>query len=375
MKFLVNTKTLREQLALTEGVVPKNPMIPVLENFLVEISQDNLKVTTSDLQITCITSLPVEAKEEGKMAIPASIFSQTLQNLPEEIITVSFDQESYNIEIQASKGKYKLSSENPNDFPAPPEVENSFHISLSTNLLLQAIKRSAYAMSTDELRPAMNGLLLKIGPDGTIFVVTDGHRLVYYGQHDATHDTAHSLLIPRKAIQMIDKVLKKTTAEKIDIQFNPSQALFQIAGVQIFCRLIDERFPDYDKVLPKENNNHIFVDREEILDSLQRVSIYANKSTNQMRIKVTGEKFAIIVEDLDFSNEATEHITCTHEGEDIEMGFNIKFLIEALQNMEEKQVRLELSEPSRAALAIPIFQENEPSKKNVALVMPIMLNE
>ena len=374
MKFLVNTKVLHDQLSLTEAVIPKSPMIPVLENFLFEITDGKLQVTVSDLQITCITSVSIEAKESGKMAIPAHIFMQTLQNLPEEIITISFDEKSYNVDIQSAKGRYKLSSENPSDFPSPPEIEKSFTIELSAELLHKGISRTSYAMSSDELRPAMNGLLVKLDKDGLTLVGTDGHRLVTYTKSELKQEAAHSIIIPRKAVQMLQKALKKNLDKSVSLQFNTSQACFQIAETQIICRLIDERYPDYEKVVPEGNKNYIVVDREEILDSLHRTSIYANKSTQQMRIKVVGEKFTLIVEDLDFSNEATEDISCTHEGEDIEMGFNVKFLIDVFHYMEEEKVRLELSDPNRAAIAIPVEESKEETEKNMALVMPIMLS-
>ena len=374
MKFLVNTKLLHERLALIEAVIPKNPMIPVLENFLLEIIDGNLQVTVSDLQITCVTSVGVEAKENGKMAIPAHIFMQTLQNLPEEIITVSFDEQSYNVDIQSTKGRYKLSSENPSDFPSSPEIEKSFTVELPVELIHEGISRTAYAMSNDELRPAMNGLLVKLNEKGVTFVGTDGHRLVTYAKNTPKQDTAHSMIVPRKAVQMLQKVLKKNPDKSVNLQFNPSHACFQIEDVHIMSRLMDEQYPDYEKVVPEGNKNYIVVDRLEILDSLRRTSVYANKSMPQMRISVVGEKFTLIVEDLDFSNEATERISCTHEGEDIEMGFNIRFLIDVFEHITEDKVRLELSDPNRAALATPITEDKKDSAKNMALVMPIMLS-
>ena len=374
MKFLVNTKTLYDQISVAEGIIPKNPMIPILENFLFEINQGQLSVMATDAQITCVTRMPIEAKEDGRMAIPAGKFLQTLQNLPEEIITISFDEQSYNIEIQATPGKYKLSSENPADFPAPQEVENDFSVSLRAEALLSAISSSSYAMSTDELRPAMNGLLVKLGPEGVSFVGTDGHRLATYVEESPTHETSHHMIVPRKAVHMLEKILKKYSEETVLIRFNTSLAHFQISNLEMSCRLIDERFPDYEKVIPKENNNHITLNREEVLASLRRAAIYANKSTQQIRIQVKGEKCTLIVEDLDFSNEANETLSCVHEGEDIEMGFNVKFLTDMFTHIEEPQVRLEVSDPNRAALLVPISEQTDQSPRSRALVMPIMLN-
>ena len=375
MKFLVNTKTLYDQISLTEGAIPKNPMIAILENFLFEINEGNLKVTATDSQITCVTQMPIEAKDNGKIAIPATIFLQTLQGLPEEIITISFDENSYNIEIQASRGRYKLSSENPADFPSHTEVENGFSASIGADVLLKAISRTAYAMSNDELRPAMNGLLMKLGPDGISFVGTDGHRLVTYIQDQPTHETSHSMIIPRKAVLMLEKMLKKHATESVSIEFNTSLARFQFAHIEMSCRLIDERFPDYEKVIPEGNNNHITLDKAEVLSSLKRAAIYANKSTQQIRVQVKGEKCALIVEDLDFSNEATENLSCTHEGEDIEMGFNVRFLMDVFQHIEESHVRLEVSDPNRAALLVPVAAaDTKEVPRDRALVMPIMLS-
>ena len=374
MKFLVNKKALEEHLTLIHSVIPKNPTIPVLENFLFEIKEGKLKVTASDLQITSVTSTDIESKEDGKMAIPASIFLETLRNLPEQMITISLDTKSYMIEVQSSHGRYKLSSENPADFPMPQRPEKSFSIELQKSILQEAIQSTAYAISNDELRPAMTGLFMKISSEGVVFVGTDGHRLTTFTHASvkAKEDVTHTMILPYKVVNMLKALLTKSSSEEIRVEFNPTQALFLFDHVEISCRLIDERFPDYEKVIPTSNNNHITVSREEMLSSLKRVAIYANRSTNQMRLKVTGGELKLIVEDLDFSNEAVEDFSCTHTGEDIEIGFNVRFMIDIFQHMQAEKLCIQVDDPEKAALVLPTKESQE--SKNLALIMPIMLD-
>ena len=374
MKFLVNVVALREQLTLINSVIPKNPTIPVLENFLFEIKEGRLKVTASDLQITSVTSTDIESKEEGKMAIPASIFLETLRKLPEEIITISLDTESYMIEVQSSKGRYKLSSENPEDFPISQRPEKSFSIELEKSTLQEALQSTTYAISNDELRPAMTGLFVKISSKEIVFVGTDGHRLTTF-THMFTkeqEDVTHTMILPFKVVNMLKALLAKSSSESVHIEFNPTQALFLFEHVELSCRLIDERFPDYEKVIPNSNNNHITISREEMLSSLERVAIYANKSTQQMRFKVSGEQLSLIVEDLDFSNEAKETFSCTHTGEDIEIGFNVRFMIDIFQHMSSEKLCVQVEDPEKAALVLPVEESQE--TKHLALIMPIMLD-
>ena len=151
-----------------------------------------------------------------------------------------------------------------------------------------------------------------------------------------------------------------------------ANAFFHVNNIKMICRLIDERFPDYENVIPADNENHMSINRMEILNSLKRISIYANKTTNQVRLKITGSELQISAEDLDFSNEANERLSCEHDGEDIEIGFNARFLIEMLNNLDSKEITLQLSEPNRAGLIVP--KEKNENEDILMLVMPVMLS-
>ena len=321
-----------------------------------------------------MVELQVESKEDGSVAIPAKILIETLKNLPEQPVTFSIDDENYNIEINSDNGRYKLAGENSADFPKVPEVSDGYSTVINCEVLNTAISNTIFSTSTDELRPAMTGVFFKLSENSCTYVSTDGHRLVKYIRSDIKGDEVdHDMILPRKSLNLLKSVLPSDKSLEIKLDFNASNAYFSFENVRMVCRLIDERYPDYDNVIPSDNTNLVTLSRSEILGSLKRISIYANKTTNQVRLKITGSEILMSAEDLDFSNEANERISCEHDGEDIEIGFNAKFLIELLSNIDSDKVILKLSEPNKAGLIIPdnIGEDEEITM----LVMPVMLND
>ncbi len=372
MKFIVNSAYLLRQLSNINGVITTNPVVPILENFLFELEKGGLTVTASDLQTSMITELQVESKEKGSIAVPARILLDTLKNLPEQPVTFSIDESTYSIEIISDNGRYKLSGENATDFPKVPSVSNDFTAEISSAVLSRAINNTIFATSNDELRPAMTGVYVNLGDKNTTFVATDGHRLVRYRRTDVKSDNGAAIIIPRKALNLLKATLPTENTE-VTVNFNMSNAFFKFAHIRMICRLIDERFPDYENVIPSGNNIKMTIGRNEFLGALKRISIYANKTTHQVRVKITGSELQISAEDLDFSNEANERLSCEHEGEDIEIGFNAKFLVEMLGNMDSDQIKLTMSAPNKAGVLLPAEKDKE--EDILMLVMPVMLNQ
>ncbi len=371
MKFIVSSSTLLKQLSGISGVVTSNPVVPILENFLFEVTEGNLRVTASDLQTSMITELAIEAKESGSIAIPAKILMDTLKNLPEQPVTFTIDPATYGVELSSEYGRYKLSGENATDFPKVPVVNDGDTIDISSDVLQKAVSSTIFAASTDDLRPSMTGVYLVINDASTTFVATDGHRLVRYRRLDITSDANNSLIIPKKALMLLKSSLPSDNTN-VKIEFTPSNAFFHFGNIQMICRLIDERYPDYENVIPADNPNVLSLDKSGFLSSLKRISIYANKTTHQVRLKIAGSKLEISAEDLDFSNEAKEELACEFNGDDMEIGFNAKFLMEMLNNIDADTVNLELSEPNKAGLIIP--QGGDNAENILMLVMPVMLN-
>ncbi|MCO4291751.1 DNA polymerase III subunit beta [Solitalea sp. MAHUQ-68] len=371
MKFIVSTSTLLKQLQAIGGALSSNTVLPILENFLFEINEGTLTVSATDLQTSMTTSLMVEAKENGKIAIPSRILLDTLKTLPEQPVTFTIDKSSFAVEINAGDGKYKLAGENGDDFPKIPVVENANSISITASVLAEAISKTLFAVSNDELRPAMTGVYCQLSPSNITFVATDAHKLVRYRRSDTKAESASSFILPKKALNLLKSSLP-TEDVAVQIDYNNSSAFFRFNSISLICRLIDERYPDYEAVIPQNNPNKLTIDRSQFLSSLKRVVIYANKTTHQVRLKISGSELNISSEDLDFSNEAYERLTCQYNGEDLEIGFNARFLIEMLNNLDCSEVILEMSTPNRAGILFPTNQEE--NEDVLMLVMPVMLN-
>ncbi|BDD05124.1 DNA polymerase III subunit beta [Aureibacter tunicatorum] len=373
MKFIVSSSALLKQLSNINGVVATNTIVPILENFLFEIDgeQGKLTITASDLQTSMITELDIEAKESGSIAVPAKILMDTLKNLPEQPVTFSIEEDSYTIEINSENGRYKLAGENATDFPKAPTVSDPLEIKISSVALSNAINNTIFATSNDDLRPAMTGVFFNINSEGTTFVATDGHRLIRYRRSDVVSQQESSIIIPKKALTLLKSTIPSEDTV-VKIEFNPTNAYFEFGNIKMISRLIDEKYPDYENVIPMNNDNHLIIDRLSFLSSLKRIAIYANKTTNQVRLNIVGNTVNVSAEDLDFSNEAKESLIAEHYGNDIEIGFNAKLLIEMLNNMDSDKVNLQLSQPNKAGLMIP--NEAKDNENILMLIMPVMLN-
>lgn len=372
MKFVVSSTALLKQLTAINGVITTNPVVPILENFLFEVTTGKLVISASDLQTSMITELSVESKEQGSIAVPARILMDTLKNLPEQPVAFTIDEDTYTIEISSDNGRYKLSGENATDFPKVPDIKDGYAVDVPSDVLERAISSTIFAASNDELKPNMNGVFLGLNDTNATFVATDGHRLIRYRRVDIASDINNTLILPKKALNLLRSSLPSENTN-VKVEFNASNAFFSFDHIRMICRLIDERFPDYENVIPANNPNVLTIDRVEFLNSLKRISIYANKTTHQVRLKIAGSELQISAEDLDFSNEANERLACEYEGEDMEIGFNARFLIEMLNNLDSEMVSLHLSASNRAGLIIPA-KNNDKNEDVLMLVMPVMLN-
>jgi DNA polymerase-3 subunit beta len=371
MRFIVSTSVLLKQLQAVNGASSSSTVLPILENFLFEIKDNVLTISATDLQTSMVTFLQVESKEEGRIAVPAKILLDTLKTLPDQPIAFTVDQETSAIEISAGDGKYKLSGENADDFPKIPVVDNAASVTILASVLAESINKTIFAVSNDELRPAMTGVYCHLSPESTTFVGTDAHKLVRYRRNDVKSEVEASLILPKKALSLLKSSLPSEDIT-VSIEYNSTSAFFKFGNIHLICRLIDERYPDYEAVIPTLNPNKLSIDRLQFLNSLRRVVIYANKTTHQVRLKIAGSELNISSEDLDFANEAHERLSCQFEGEDMEIGFNAKFLIEMLNNLDCEEVQLEMSTANRAGLLTPLVSDE--SEDVLMLVMPVMLN-
>ncbi|MEL6539167.1 MAG: DNA polymerase III subunit beta [Bacteroidota bacterium] len=370
MKFVVSSAVLSKQLTAISGVIVSNPIVPILENFLFEVEQGQLLITASDLQTFVTARLSVDTQEEASVAIPARILIDTLKNLPEQPITFTIDPGTYSVEINASNGHYRLAGENATDFPKLMPVTNGISVEIPANTLKRAISQTIVAVGNDELRPAINGIHVDFQEQGVTFVATDAHRLVRHTRSDIGVATQQPLLIPEKTLKIFNSLLQ-AGEEYVDIAFNDHHVHFQLSGISMISRLIHERYPDYENVIPAHNPNELVIDRLALLSSLKRIAIYANKTTCQVKLGMSpGDLLQVFAEDFEFSNEASEQLTCEYKGEALETGFNAKLFMELLNSIHSNEIVMRFSEPSKAVLIFPL--EKEEAEDTLLLIMPII---
>jgi DNA polymerase-3 subunit beta len=374
MKFIVSSSLLLKNLQSIIGVINTSNTLPILDDFLFDLKDDTLAITSSDLETTMsVTLKPDKALQNGSIAIPAKILVDTLKTFADIPVSFTINEDNQGIEISAGDGKYKLAGHKSDEYPRVPSLESTTSIELTSSLLSQAINKTLFATGNDELRLVLSGVFCELSPEDITFVATDAHKLVKYKRTDAKSNESASFILPKKPLNLLKNIITGQDMP-VSIEYNRTNAFFSFQNVHLVCRLIDGKYPNYDAVIPTENPNKLTIDRNALLTTIRRVAIFANQSTHQVRFKLSGKELVLSSEDLDFSKESKDRLTCDYEGDDLEIGFNSKFLIEMLNNIDTDEVRLEMSAPNRAGILLPVNQENK-NEDILMLVMPVMLNK
>jgi len=370
MKFIVSSSQLLRQLQVLGGVINSNNTLPILDNFLFEISENQLKVSASDLETTMTAVVAIESDSTGSIAISARLLLDTLKTFPDQPLTFKTEGDSV-IEISSDQGKYDMAYFGGDEFPKSVSLESPSKTIVPSNVLATAISKTIFAAGNDDLRPVMSGVFFQFSTDNLTFVATDAHKLVKYTRTDVTADKTAEFIMPKKPLNLLKGVLGGQ--EDVVIEYNDANAKFTFENFVLICRLIDGKYPNYEAVIPKENPNKLTVDRASFQNSVRRVSIFSSKTTHQIRLKMAGTELNISAEDLDFSNKADERLSCDYQGDDMQIGFNSRFLSEMLSNLTSREVLIEMSLPNRAGILTPIDGTDE-GEKITMLVMPVMLN-
>jgi DNA polymerase-3 subunit beta len=350
-------------------------LLPILNNFLFVLKGKTLTLTASDSETIMVVDVELnDVSEDGAIAIPSRILMDLLKTFSDLPLVFTINEEDCSIEISAGEGKYKLVGEKPEGFVEIPEASNLTKTQMPALILAEAIQKTVFATGNDDLRPVMSGVFFELTPDNIRFVATDAHKLVRYTRTDAKSEVEASFIIHKKPLNLLKTVLgNRKDDASVAIEFDEKNAFFTFENTRIICRLIDGRFPNYKAVIPENNPNKLTVDRQLFLNAVRRVSIFSEQSVQQARLKINGKELTVSAEDREFANEAKERITCTYEGEPMEIGFNTKFLIEMLNNIDTEEVMIEMSHPTRPGLILPVGNATE-GEDVLMLVMPIMLN-
>jgi len=371
MKFIVSSSYLLKQLQVLGSVINSSNTLPILDNFLFEIDKKALTVSASDLETTMSATLEIESTDKGSVAVPAKLVLDILRTFPEQPLTFTVEENS-TIEISSNSGKYAIAYAPGIEFPDSVVLENPSSTLVPADVLATAINKTIFAAGNDDLRPVMSGVFFQFSSEGLIFVATDAHKLVKYARTDVKASQVADFIMPKKPLNILKGILGTTDLE-VKIEYNDSNATFSFENYILTCRLIDGKYPNYEAVIPKENPNKLVIDRTQFLNSVRRVAIFSNKTTHQIRLKIAGAELNISAEDIDYSNKAEERLTCDYQGDDMQIGFNSRFLSEMLTNLQSDEIQLEMSMPNRAGILTPVDGLDE-GETVTMLVMPVMLN-
>ena len=373
MKFIVSSSLLYKEIQVLGGIINSSNTLPILDNFLFEINNNVLVLSSSDLESTMTSQIEIESTSTDKIAISAKLLTDILKTFSEQPLTF-IKTDNNTIEITASNGKYSLAYLNGDEFPKQVEILDAHETVIKGSDLGNAINSTIFASGTDDLRPVMSGVFFQFNSESLKFVATDAHKLVKFETSEYTANEVSEFIMPKKPLQILKGILQ-TESSELTIQHNDSNAKFIFDKSSITCRLIDGKFPNYEAVIPKDNPNVLTIDRQLFLNSARRVSIFSNRTTNQIRLKLAGSSLNISAEDFDFSNKADENLECQYSGDDIQIGFNSKFLIEMLNNLDSDMITLSMSHPNRAGIIRPLIESGESKESITMLVMPVMLND
>jgi DNA polymerase-3 subunit beta len=370
MKFIVSSSALLKQLLQINGVISTNTVLPILEDFLFDIDKNKLTVVATDLETVMKVQVEVEAKTSGRVCIPAKILMDSLKNIPDQPLSFNIDS-NFAIEITSDQGKYKVMGENPDNFPKEPVANNANSFSMTASALVTAINKCILAVSNDDLRPAMMGVFFELDKKSLTCVATDAHRLMKYKRTDVSCPQKDSFIVPKKPLNLLKNALPVSDA-MLELSYNDNHLFVRHGGIELVCRLIDARFPDYRVVIPKDNPYKLVLNKADFQNALRRVNVFSNKSTSQVALTITGSELQLVAQDVDLSFEGNERMACQYDGEDMQIAFNARLLIEMLNAADSTEIVIELSNATRAGIIKPA--SGEENEELLMLVMPLMLN-
>ena len=373
MKFTASSAELLKALTVVSGAVPSKSTLPILECILFEQSGDTLRLSATDLEISIVQQLAVhfdadQADRPDRVAVPAKRLLDTLRALPDLPLSFSTDPER-NIQLQTDQGVYKMVGHDGADYPALPDLTGEIALEQSGPLLRRAIQKTSFAVSKDALRPAMMGIYFQISTTNTRMVATDGHRLVRLTLEQISSENPIQFIVPEKALNLVARIAEN---ERCEIQIDNSYVCFDFGDSRVLARLIDENYPNYEAVIPVENDRRLVVNRDAMLAAVKRVGLYSSTMTNQIRLSISKDQVEISAEDIERSSEARETVMCEYEDEDMVIGFNASYLLEVLSHIDTDDIMFELSSPNRAGIVTPLEQAE--GEQQLMLIMPVMLN-
>lgn len=374
MKFVVSSATLLSHLQAISRVINSKNTLPILDCFLLELDGNVLTITAADNETRLETKVEVNSSEgAGSLAVNSKNLLDPLRELPDQPLTFDVNDETLEVFIYYHNGKYNFVGLKGDEYPKPKELKDSaIVLNIPAETLFNGINRTVFATADDELRPVMNGIYFDITADDLTFVASDGHKLVRVIHKDVKGDGRSSFILPKKSANLLRTLLPKESGT-VELKFDENNAYITMSNFVMICRFVEGRYPNYNSVIPQNNPNHVTLDRLALLNALKRVSVFSNPASSLVKLQLSEDKIVVSAQDIDFLTSAEEVIPCQYNGSVMNIGFKAVFLIDMLNNIPSADVKIELSDPSRAGIILPA--ENEENEDMLTLLMPMMLND
>ena len=371
MKFSTTKTDIQVSLQKLSKIIPGRSTIPILGNILITSDNGSVIMRATDLEQTMILTIPASIKEEGSTVVPVDTLLNIANELPDGRITLSVDKK-LNVSLKSETGDYDLKGMASEEFPAPPELNEQTPVTISAELLKSIIQLTGFAISNDDLKPALTGALFQFDQNSLTTVATDGHRLARYKIKDFdSGGFSGDIIIPRKFLSLSRNLLGQS--ETVEMKMGKNHITATFGTDTVHSRIIDERYPDYESVIPINNDKSLTIDVEEMVSAVRRVSIFSNRTTQQIAFKMSNDILEIATEDPEKATRALEKLNGEYSGEPITVGYNASYLKELLSYIPSKKVVLKLNTPISATVFYP--EETEEGKDTTMLLMPIRLND
>ena len=374
MKFIVSSTGLFSHLQAISRVINSKNSLPILDCFLMELSENGMSITASDSETTLTTSIEAnEVEGYGRFAVSSKTILDALKEIPEQPLTFDVNMESWEIQVKYLNGKFSLMGRNADEFPETPALrEEAVNVSIAANILLAGINRSLFATADDELHPVLNGIFFDITTENITFAASDGYKLVRNKTFASKGEEKAAFILPKKPATLLKNLLPKEQGD-VQISFDGRNAVITLDNFLLTCRLIEGRYPNYNSVIPQNNPHKVIVDRVAFISALKRVSVFSSAASSLIKLHLENNSIQVSAQDIDFSTSAEETLNCQYEGAPLSIGFKPTFLVDILNNITTQEVLMELADPSRGGVILPTEQEENDDL--LMLLMPMMLNE
>jgi len=367
MEFSVNQSLFLQALAKVSSVVPQRSTIPALSNVLFSLKGNNLTLSGTDLEISLSTKIDVDGSQDGEAVILARMLHEIIRELPDIKVTVSVSEER-RIEIACDRGSYHLTGDDVENFPMLPSLDGASELTVDGAKLRRMIGKSMFAVSKDELQPALTGILFEVRPEEARCVSTDGYRLVkIVDKSFRFKGEQHSFIVPSKAMILLHRLLEEQ--KEITIQFDANHLIFQMSDAELITRLIEGKYPRYEAAIPTTSQNILRVDLETLRATLRRTSIFADSLSHQVRFKLSKNALEVMAEDMEVGGSAKENLEVDYKGEELQVGYNATYVLDALKQLDTDEVIIEVGSAGTPGIIKPT--EQEANEDFMMLIMPI----